>query len=155
MNPFKFFNLKKAPYTFLTLIKAVCPTCINNNVYEFAFWLLWLNSTVNPILYPFLHVKFRKAFIKIFKLIFFCIKFKRKKYNPNKKWSNIILQHSNIDFYISSYIYRKWPEIRSQFIFTDKQLAIFCQINSFKRMLGVEFYFKSIGDNFEVAGVLF
>lgn len=55
-----------APYTILTLIKSVCKTCIDDMHYELAFWLLWFNSTLNPILYPFLHVKFRKAFLKIF-----------------------------------------------------------------------------------------
>ncbi|CAF0910300.1 unnamed protein product [Didymodactylos carnosus] len=56
------------PYTLLTLIRALCkqPTkCISNTLYEFTFWLLWLNSTINPLLYSFLHVKFRKAFYRI------------------------------------------------------------------------------------------
>ncbi len=70
----------KAPYTFLTLIKSVCSTCVNDDIYEFTFWLLWFNSTLNPILYPFLHVKFRKAFLKIIQHILFCFKFQ----NPNK-----------------------------------------------------------------------
>ena len=69
---FVLFWLWKAPYTFLTLIKAVCPTCVDDNVYELAFWLLWVNSTLNPILYPFLHIKFRLAFIRILKCICCC-----------------------------------------------------------------------------------
>ena len=38
----------------------------NGQVYSAAFWLLWLNSTVNPILYPFIQPKFRDAYKKIF-----------------------------------------------------------------------------------------
>lgn len=38
----------------------------NGQVYSAAFWLLWLNSTVNPILYPFIQPKFRDAYRKIF-----------------------------------------------------------------------------------------
>jgi histamine receptor H3 len=73
----------KAPYTFLTLIQSVCPTCVNEHAYEFTFWLLWFNSTLNPILYPFLHVKFRKAFLKIIHNLLFCFKFERQnKYRP-------------------------------------------------------------------------
>jgi hypothetical protein len=41
-------------------------TNTNGQVYSAAFWLLWLNSTVNPILYPFIQPKFRDAYRKIF-----------------------------------------------------------------------------------------
>ena len=41
-------------------------TDTNSQVYSAAFWLLWLNSTVNPILYPFIQPKFRDAYRKIF-----------------------------------------------------------------------------------------
>nr|QVK45756.1 G protein-coupled receptor [Proales similis] len=61
-----------APYTLLTLIKSVCATCVNENVYELSFWLLWFNSTVNPILYSLLHVKFRHAFLRILNFLFCC-----------------------------------------------------------------------------------
>ena len=61
------------PYTFLTLIRALCKEdqCISSIVYEITFWLLWLNSTINPLLYSFLHVKFRKAFYRIYFVSFF------------------------------------------------------------------------------------
>ncbi|CAF1329846.1 unnamed protein product, partial [Didymodactylos carnosus] len=67
------------PYTLLTLIRALCkqPTkCISNTLYEITFWLLWLNSTINPLLYSFLHVKFRKAFYRI--LCFYSIRHRRE-----------------------------------------------------------------------------
>ncbi len=60
--------LLKAPYTILTLIKPVYPEFVNDILYEFTFWLLWFNSTLNPIIYPFLHIDFRNAFKKIFSI---------------------------------------------------------------------------------------
>ena len=62
------FSICWCPYTFLTLIRALCKNpnkCISALIYEVTFWLLWLNSTINPLLYSFLHVKFRKAFYRI------------------------------------------------------------------------------------------
>jgi histamine receptor H3 len=55
------------PYTLLTLIQALCKQdqCISSVIYEITFWLLWLNSTINPLLYSFLHVKFRRAYYRI------------------------------------------------------------------------------------------
>ncbi len=41
-------------------------TDTNSQVYSAAFWLLWLNSTVNPILYPFIQPRFREAYRKLF-----------------------------------------------------------------------------------------
>jgi hypothetical protein len=68
------FVLIKAPYTVFTLIKPMCKHCINDIIYEVSFWMLWLNSTLNPIIYPFLHVVFRSAFLDIFRRIFQCKK---------------------------------------------------------------------------------
>jgi histamine receptor H3 len=56
------------PYTLFSLIRALCKQedkCISSFLYEITFWLLWLNSTINPLLYSFLHVKFRQAFYEI------------------------------------------------------------------------------------------
>ncbi|KAK7490402.1 hypothetical protein BaRGS_00018381 [Batillaria attramentaria] len=61
------FALCWMPYEILALITAVCPTCIDKNLFEFSFWLLWFNSTINPILYPLLHKRFRDAFLSILK----------------------------------------------------------------------------------------
>lgn len=41
-------------------------TDTNSQLYSAAFWLLWLNSTVNPILYPFIQPRFREAYRKLF-----------------------------------------------------------------------------------------
>ena len=45
-------------------------TDTNGQVYSAAFWLLWLNSTVNPILYPFIQPRFREAYRKLFLKIY-------------------------------------------------------------------------------------
>ncbi|XP_020644026.3 histamine H3 receptor [Pogona vitticeps] len=55
-----------APYTLLMIIRAACHgRCIHHALYEASFWLLWLNSAINPVLYPLCHVSFRKAFFKL------------------------------------------------------------------------------------------
>ncbi|KAM9223087.1 histamine H3 receptor-like [Leptosomus discolor] len=60
------FAICWAPYTLLMIIRGACQgTCVHNSLYEITFWLLWLNSSLNPFLYPLCHVKFRMAFMKI------------------------------------------------------------------------------------------
>lgn len=66
-----YFLFLKAPYTFFTLINAVWHDSVNSNLYEVSFWLLWVNSTINPLIYPCLHVDFRKAFLKMFRCLFY------------------------------------------------------------------------------------
>jgi histamine receptor H3 len=39
---------------------------ISTLVFEISFWLLWLNSTCNPFLYPFIQIKYRRAYMKLF-----------------------------------------------------------------------------------------
>ncbi|NXI69056.1 HRH3 protein, partial [Anseranas semipalmata] len=60
------FGLCWAPYTLLMIIRAACHGhCVLHSLYETSFWLLWVNSAINPILYPLCHMSFRKAFIKL------------------------------------------------------------------------------------------
>ncbi|KAF4088872.1 hypothetical protein AMELA_G00059670 [Ameiurus melas] len=55
-----------APYTLLMIIRAACRGhCVSHHWYEVTFWLLWLNSAINPFLYPLCHSSFRRAFAKI------------------------------------------------------------------------------------------
>ncbi|XP_076151845.1 histamine H3 receptor [Alosa pseudoharengus] len=55
-----------APYTLLMIIRAACQGhCIPDHWYEVSFWLLWINSAINPFLYPVCHSSFRRAFAKI------------------------------------------------------------------------------------------
>lgn len=56
-----------APYTFLMSIRAACHGyCIDSYWYDISFWLLWINSAINPALYPLCHKQFRSAFLKVF-----------------------------------------------------------------------------------------
>ncbi|XP_010896054.3 histamine H3 receptor [Esox lucius] len=60
------FGLCWAPYTLLMIIRAACHAqCVHNYLYEISFWLLWINSSINPVLYPLCHTSFRKAFRKL------------------------------------------------------------------------------------------
>ncbi|XP_037984595.1 histamine H3 receptor-like isoform X1 [Motacilla alba alba] len=60
------FAICWAPYSLLMIIRGACQgTCVHNFLYEATFWLLWINSSLNPFLYPLCHVKFRMAFLKI------------------------------------------------------------------------------------------
>uniref|UniRef100_A0A3Q0S748 G-protein coupled receptors family 1 profile domain-containing protein n=1 Tax=Amphilophus citrinellus TaxID=61819 RepID=A0A3Q0S748_AMPCI len=60
------FGICWAPYTLLMIIRAACSgKCVANYWYEITFWLLWLNSAINPFLYPVCHSSFRRAFSKI------------------------------------------------------------------------------------------
>ncbi|KAG8429982.1 hypothetical protein GDO86_018705 [Hymenochirus boettgeri] len=60
------FGLCWAPYTLLMIIRAACRgQCVPHYWYEASFWLLWVNSAVNPILYPLCHNSFKRAFRKI------------------------------------------------------------------------------------------
>ncbi|XP_066441992.1 histamine H3 receptor [Eleutherodactylus coqui] len=60
------FGLCWAPYTLLMIIRAACRGhCIPEYWYEASFWLLWVNSAVNPILYPLCHHSFKRAFKRI------------------------------------------------------------------------------------------
>uniref|UniRef100_A0A8C9LEJ0 Histamine H3 receptor n=1 Tax=Pavo cristatus TaxID=9049 RepID=A0A8C9LEJ0_PAVCR len=60
------FGLCWAPYTLLMIIRAACHGhCVLHSLYETSFWLLWVNSAINPILYPLCHMSFRKAFTKL------------------------------------------------------------------------------------------
>ncbi|KAK3091311.1 hypothetical protein FSP39_018840 [Pinctada imbricata] len=56
------------PYEVLATVQTVCGGCVNKHLFEFVFWMLWLNSTVNPFLYPLLHTRYRKAFAKLLHL---------------------------------------------------------------------------------------
>ncbi|KAL4624608.1 hypothetical protein GN956_G17516 [Arapaima gigas] len=60
------FGVCWAPYTLLMIIRAACSgRCVERHWYEVTFWLLWLNSAINPFLYPLCHSSFRRAFAKI------------------------------------------------------------------------------------------
>ncbi|XP_068046616.1 histamine H3 receptor-like [Anomalospiza imberbis] len=60
------FAICWAPYSLLMIIRGACQgKCIHNSLYEATFWLLWINSSLNPFLYPLCHMRFRMAFLRI------------------------------------------------------------------------------------------
>lgn len=64
------FLVTWAPFEICAFVNPVCQFCISKTPSEIVFWLLWLNSTINPILYPFLQQRFRIAFIRILRSAF-------------------------------------------------------------------------------------
>lgn len=60
------FGLCWAPYTLLMIIRAARHGhCVQYSLYETSFRLLWVNSAINPVLYPLCHMSFRRAFVKL------------------------------------------------------------------------------------------
>ena len=52
------------PYFIVFLVVAICPTCIGDTLYNVTLWLGYVNSTLNPVLYPLCNANFRRAFSK-------------------------------------------------------------------------------------------
>lgn len=53
------------PYFIAFMIVAFCHDCIPPQVYNALIWLGYINSTLNPFIYPMCNTNFRKAFKKI------------------------------------------------------------------------------------------
>lgn len=64
------FLVTWAPFEISAFVDQICGLCIPGSVSEIVFWLLWLNSTINPILYPFLQQRFRVTFVRILSRLF-------------------------------------------------------------------------------------
>ncbi|XP_043921750.1 histamine H3 receptor-like [Protopterus annectens] len=59
------FSACWAPYILFTIVNSIRPDV---NGFYWAYittWCVWLNSLINPILYPLCHSSFRRAFLKI------------------------------------------------------------------------------------------
>ncbi|CAH1269555.1 HRH4 [Branchiostoma lanceolatum] len=59
------FAICWAPYTITMLVRSLCRGCVSDTLFEWAFWMLWLNSMLNPFLYAMCHMQFREAFKKL------------------------------------------------------------------------------------------
>jgi hypothetical protein len=67
-------------FLFPYVICAIATTAgfnIPETVFQISFWLLWMNSTCNPFIYPFIQIKYRRAYSKLFQTTFRCRKFQR------------------------------------------------------------------------------
>ena len=53
------------PYNIFAVYAPFCPTCINADLWDFAYGLCYLNSTLNPLCYAFGCIEFRRAFVKL------------------------------------------------------------------------------------------
>jgi hypothetical protein len=53
------------PYFIVFLVVAVCPDCIGDTLFKITLWLGYINSTLNPVLYPLCNANFRRAFAKM------------------------------------------------------------------------------------------
>ncbi|XP_077127822.1 histamine H3 receptor-like [Ranitomeya variabilis] len=61
------FGICWAPYTLLQIIRAAChDDCVASYWNQVTCWILWINSSVNPIIYPLCHKIFRDALVKMF-----------------------------------------------------------------------------------------
>jgi histamine receptor H1 len=59
------FILCWLPYFITFMVIAYCPDCISPQVHQFTIWLGYINSTLNPFLYPMCNASFKRAFKRI------------------------------------------------------------------------------------------
>ncbi|KAM4651995.1 histamine H1 receptor [Discoglossus pictus] len=62
------FMLCWIPYFVLFMVIAFCQNCCNHNFHMFTIWLGYVNSTLNPLIYPLCNENFKKTFKKILHL---------------------------------------------------------------------------------------
>ncbi|XP_072437769.1 histamine H1 receptor [Chiloscyllium punctatum] len=50
------------PYFVIFTVMAFCDNCINHNIHMFTIWLGYINSTLNPFIYPLCNKSFKRTF---------------------------------------------------------------------------------------------
>ncbi|XP_078673249.1 muscarinic acetylcholine receptor M2-like [Branchiostoma floridae x Branchiostoma belcheri] len=56
------------PFITMYLVTAACPACVSSTAYNVSYWLAYINSSLNPIVYSLLSPEFRKAFKKVLRI---------------------------------------------------------------------------------------
>ncbi|XP_059393641.1 histamine H1 receptor-like [Carassius carassius] len=54
------------PYFLTFMVMALCETCVHHDLHMFTIWLGYINSTLNPFIYPLCNENFKRVFKKIF-----------------------------------------------------------------------------------------
>ncbi|XP_067287387.1 histamine H1 receptor [Pseudorasbora parva] len=54
------------PYFITFMVMALCETCVHHELHMFTIWLGYINSTLNPFIYPLCNENFKRVFKKIF-----------------------------------------------------------------------------------------
>jgi hypothetical protein len=81
------FLITWMPYSIAFIVIAFCPECISINLYSTTIWLGYLNSSINPILYPLCSNSFRTAFHQMFSFKSNKVKYTKKTITQNQKSS--------------------------------------------------------------------
>lgn len=62
------FLLCWIPYFIVFMVMAFCPECVHHDLHMFTIWLGYINSTLNPFIYPLCNGNFKRVFKNILKL---------------------------------------------------------------------------------------
>ncbi|ELU08902.1 hypothetical protein CAPTEDRAFT_127317 [Capitella teleta] len=77
-----------APYTTCALLQTICSSCVNADLFNFFVWLLWMNSSINPIVYAASNPRFRSHYYRLL-----CSK-KAQRIGPSESTLNTINSQS-------------------------------------------------------------
>uniref|UniRef100_W5LS53 Muscarinic acetylcholine receptor n=1 Tax=Astyanax mexicanus TaxID=7994 RepID=W5LS53_ASTMX len=56
------------PYFITFMVMSLCDACVHHDLHMFTIWLGYINSTLNPFIYPLCNENFKRVFKKIFRI---------------------------------------------------------------------------------------